>query len=144
GCAAGPAATPCTPLPQRSWVLTPVSTTSGACTLYSPPFFSFLTIRRPRRPTLFPYTTLFRSHHSHGRARGRSRDVQGVPRQAGQDRKSTRLNSSHVKNSYAVFWLKKNTTGRPPHAMHRAMTGDPFLPNDGGRRGGAHRAVRTA
>src|SRR5690606_40145866 len=65
-------------------------------------------IRRPPRSTLFPYTTLFRSllHHQLG---------DGASERAGQlhgglgglDRKSTRLNSSHVKISYAVFCLKK-------------------------------------
>src|SRR5579871_7014659 len=76
-------------------------------------FFFFLMIRRPPRSTLFPYTTLFRSR-SCGRAlpprRGRSRAAcrggcrPGRPR---RDRKSTRLNSSHVEISYAVFCLKK-------------------------------------
>src|SRR5574340_1579071 len=78
--------------------------------LFKPPAslsfsFFFLMIRRPPRSTLFPYTTLFRSHKNLGRhlhhvtaARyGRER----------QDRKSTRLNSSHQKISYAVFCLKK-------------------------------------
>src|SRR5256885_9786023 len=71
-------------------------------------------IRRPPRSTLFPYTTLFRSRpgqrplpQDHGtRTRGphayRARGVQ-------QDRKSTRLNSSHLVISYAVFCLKKKT-----------------------------------
>src|SRR5215510_15520211 len=66
-------------------------------------FFFFLMIRRPPRSTLFPYTTLFRSP---GRPRHRRRD--GSPRPDGPgDRKSTRLNSSHVAISYAVFCLKK-------------------------------------
>src|SRR5215475_14770867 len=68
--------------------------------------FFFLMIRRPPRSTLFPYTTLFRSarHRREPRA-GCAPDLQrGRPR---ADRKSTRLNSSHVKNSYAVFCLKK-------------------------------------
>src|SRR5438067_3335301 len=87
-------------------------------------------IRRPPRPTLFPYTTLFRSRAAtggeHGAAsgqrdpeggerhfRGRSRpspdEVITVVQQCGDrlDRKSTRLNSSHVSISYAVFCLKK-------------------------------------
>src|SRR5690606_39883729 len=84
------------------------------------------------KPPLFPYTTLFRSDRAHGtpgqadarsvdtthtrgrgrrrhtvtrraRGRGESPHLQGVPK----DRKSTRLNSSHVKISYAVFCLKK-------------------------------------
>src|SRR5215475_15528922 len=64
----------------------------------------FLMIRRPPRSTLFPYTTLFRSppHHSAADAANRAH-----PGPRGADRKSTRLNSSHVKISYAVFCLKK-------------------------------------
>src|SRR2546422_1402229 len=82
-------------------------------------------IRRPPRSTLFPYTTLFRSHapaggdrrgprargvvrsagrserHAHGRAR------RGAWHDRRRDRKSTRLNSSHGYISYAVFCLKK-------------------------------------
>src|SRR3989442_7667834 len=70
-------------------------------------------IRRPPRSTLFPYTTLFRSQQrrlGHGRRDAEERrrlllehDVERGPR----DRKSTRLNSSHVRISYAVFCLKK-------------------------------------
>src|SRR5436309_5931938 len=88
---------------------------------------------RPPRSTLFPYTTLFRSDHDRrgvvdpsdtglavplfralraphagdpcARGQGRVRRHPAV--QAAQDRKSTRLNSSHVKISYAVFCLKK-------------------------------------
>src|SRR5476649_3013895 len=65
-------------------------------------FFFFLMIRRPPRSTLFPYTTLFRSHRC-GR-RGGPECPRGTPR---RDRKSTRLNSSHTVISYAVFCLKK-------------------------------------
>src|SRR5207302_3636423 len=67
-------------------------------------------IPRPPRSTLFPYTTLFRSVVHCRDAEG---DVVAQLRQAAgrgplqQDRKSTRLNSSHVKISYAVFCLKK-------------------------------------
>src|SRR5258707_9226111 len=59
-------------------------------------------IRRPPRSTLFPYTTLFRSLNS-SQAKDGIRDigVTGV-----QDRKSTRLNSSHANISYAVFCLR--------------------------------------
>src|SRR3712207_7631949 len=93
--------------------------------------FFFLMIRRPPRSTLFPYTTLFRSSAG---------DPQGLVRRrrfgfsAGeltsyedellgdgeQDRKSTRLNSSHANISYAVFCLKKKktlTTFLPPAQM---------------------------
>src|SRR5256885_3055299 len=72
-------------------------------------FFFFLMIRRPPRSTLFPYTTLFRSNA--GQANGfdisRVEAVRGGERESGRDRKSTRLNSSHLVNSYAVFCLKK-------------------------------------
>src|SRR2546426_7189868 len=94
-------------------------------------------IRRPPRSTLFPYTTLFRSlgrrgggrggrgdgtararpqqgcaHHPVHRAREPSRqrcpgDLRGRESGAARDRKSTRLNSSHLVISYAVFCLKK-------------------------------------
>src|SRR2546422_7882147 len=67
-------------------------------------------IRRPPRSTLFPYTTLFRSPAQRGRAQ-RHAPAQPPPQPrrevAGQDRKSTRLNSSHGYISYAVFCLKK-------------------------------------
>src|SRR2546427_8583171 len=78
-------------------------------------------IRRPPRSTLFPYTTLFRSQHGppdlHRQLapRGLPDGAEQRPRSAGrraaagggQDRKSTRLNSSHSQISYAVFCLKK-------------------------------------
>src|ERR1035441_10984578 len=67
-------------------------------------FFFFLMIRRPPRSTLFPYTTLFRSH---GKTRWRwPPPPESVPVRPA-DRKSTRLNSSHLGISYAVFCLKK-------------------------------------
>src|SRR3989442_10979691 len=71
--------------------------------------FFFLMIRRPPRSTLFPYTTLFRSFPERPRCNG----ADGRPEQQrrdearDRDRKSTRLNSSHVRISYAVFCLKK-------------------------------------
>src|SRR6266576_4422666 len=71
-------------------------------------FFFFLMIRRPPRSTLFPYTTLFRPDGrlaGPGDGRCRRRDVR--PRGHPRDRKSTRLNSSHVERTYAVFCLKK-------------------------------------
>src|SRR5690349_22958744 len=85
-------------------------------------------IRRPPRSTLFPYTTLFRSasgggesfrrHHVDRPARSLSgryvrqhgaggREHAGANQVGRRDRKSTRLNSSHVEISYAVFCLKK-------------------------------------
>src|SRR5205807_10620305 len=100
--------------------------------------FSFLLLRPPRSSTLFPYTTLFRSkpipsrlqmpsrmlalphrparegthdHHDRHRAARHSRHDRrppGVP-----DRKSTRLNSSHLVMSYAVFCLKQKQPRLP-------------------------------
>src|ERR1035437_10958385 len=69
-------------------------------------YFFFLMIRRPPRSTLFPYTTLFRSHDgSHQLVQvSLPRPVRGPDQ---PDRKSTRLNSSHANISYAVFCLKK-------------------------------------
>src|SRR5690348_18491805 len=79
--------------------------------------FFFLMIRRPPRSTLFPYTTLFRSYS--GTIDGGDFTTRFQPASAPvlgakvtgwlgrQDRKSTRLNSSHPSISYAVFCLKK-------------------------------------
>src|SRR6266851_4218148 len=67
-------------------------------------------IRRPPRSTLFPYTTLFRSQPKPRRRR--SPRVDREPAWGCQDRKSTRLNSSHITISYAVFCLKKKKTTR--------------------------------
>src|SRR5438105_5382228 len=70
-------------------------------------------IRRPPRSTLFPYTTLFRSLESSPRlAPERARIELREPPAGGvrEDRKSTRLNSSHEWISYAVFCLKKKKT----------------------------------
>src|SRR5256885_4604491 len=70
-------------------------------------------IRRPPRSTLFPYTTLFRSHIARLHALLEKVPLHGVARQGQRggevsaDRKSTRLNSSHLVISYAVFCLKK-------------------------------------
>src|SRR2546422_9290537 len=80
-------------------------------------FFFFLMIRRPPRSTLFPYTTLFRSHENSFSVRpfifflcrtepDLAHRPRGGPR-CPRDRKSTRLNSSHGYISYAVFCLKK-------------------------------------
>src|SRR5690606_42055263 len=92
-------------------------TFTSLCYPVFPPFFFFLMIRRPPRSTLFPYTTLFRSEvegvfvitltlqHEVAETADRRAMTQGVV--SHQDRKSTRLNSSHVKISYAVFCLKK-------------------------------------
>src|SRR3989442_11958558 len=89
-------------------------------------------IRRPPRSTLFPYTTLFRSAYSRG--------VQLLPYLRGadgggglnkrseapstKDRKSTRLNSSHVRISYAVFCLKKKKLSSCTNRTRQSASGD--------------------
>src|SRR5688572_32198270 len=96
-------------------------------------------LRRPPRPTLFPYTTLFRSHPRHRRAlhlpiqvlkseTGAVLDIQLESanraeslhrrRREDRDRKSTRLNSSHSQISYAVFCLKKKKKQLTPSPIH--------------------------
>src|SRR5258705_5525922 len=72
-------------------------------------FFFFLMIRRPPRSTLFPYTTLFRSTSHQVLIIGFSPHVHHST-SLFEDRKSTRLNSSHLGISYAVFCLKKKKT----------------------------------
>src|SRR5438874_13806740 len=85
-------------------------------------FFFFLMLPPPPRSTLFPYTTLFRSQPLYTLAVSLSQTGLTTETQTetfgirtvttsliGADRKSTRLNSSHVEISYAVFCLKKKT-----------------------------------
>src|SRR2546429_5369879 len=76
-------------------------------------------IRRPPRSTLFPYTTLFRSRDDPGKFA----DQLGEAAEEcccgyNQDRKSTRLNSSHGYISYAVFCLKKKKNHKELAVMH--------------------------
>src|SRR5438477_5486535 len=73
--------------------------------------FFFLMIRRPPRSTLFPYTTLFRSAPDQWSC---SRRGPGRRPCCPEDRKSTRLNSSHMSTSYAVFCLKKKKSDLHP------------------------------
>src|SRR3712207_8904997 len=101
-------------------------------------------IRRPPRSTLFPYTTLFRSHRGgveqadqqadddradeEGEVEDQERGgeqparpvlrARGLARGRGADRKSTRLNSSHANISYAVFCLKKK---KQPDCIHHPI-----------------------
>src|SRR2546426_10590585 len=91
--------------------------------------FFFLMIRRPPRSTLFPYTTLFRSRGATGRTAtsGPARTLAPPPpgrrsrlRASASDRKSTRLNSSHLVISYAVFCLKKKKQNQHTHHAHRS------------------------
>src|SRR4030043_618689 len=76
-------------------------------------FFFFLMIRRPPRSTLFPYTTLFRSSPLLRARPGHARPAPDAHLLPGEDRKSTRLNSSHGYISYAVFCLKRREHERP-------------------------------
>src|SRR5215813_14866747 len=92
-------------------------------------FFFFLMIRRPPRSTLFPYTTLFRPRAGGSRrlyagkaaAEDRARLVRDR-HLLGRDRKSTRLNSSHVRTSYAVFCLKKKKKKRTSDRQDRTKS----------------------
>src|SRR5256885_12749983 len=80
-------------------------------------------IRRPPRSTLFPYTTLFRSNSTRMPSMEKmfsdwlstriEKSANGTV--SGRDRKSTRLNSSHLVISYAVFCLKKKKKDSLPH-----------------------------
>src|SRR5256885_10169461 len=100
-------------------------------------------IRRPPRSTLFPYTTLFRSHQTlvhglypghRGVLVGRVDEIharaghvlvtveEGAPQLKAGDRKSTRLNSSHLVISYAVFCLKKKKDTRRLRRMSMLAT----------------------
>src|SRR5256885_4201857 len=97
-------------------------------------------IRRPPRSTLFPYTTLFRSEQDRNEHDGASQirllgdeqrrhtgDEAGRQefaqrgRRLAADRKSTRLNSSHLVISYAVFCLKKKKTCKHSHSSYDAI-----------------------
>src|SRR2546430_7842137 len=94
-------------------------------------------IRRPPRSTLFPYTTLFRSRDRGCVVRGavRSRVARFLPPRLDdpgladrrQDRKSTRLNSSHSQISYAVFCLKKKKN-KNTHPLVQSFVGILLVP----------------
>src|SRR4051812_49581583 len=91
----------------ESWASVALSTRRGTGSSHSA-FFFFLMIRRPPRSTLFPYTTLFRSRtRSLDPLQPRAARTGARLRRGEGDRKSTRLNSSHMSISYAVFCLKK-------------------------------------
>src|SRR5256885_13930168 len=88
-------------------------------------FFFFLMIRRPPRSTLFPYTTLFRSTIPRPGLPSSSEFTTHEPLWG--DRKSTRLNSSHLVISYAVFCLKKKKLS-PPATRPFCALGVPCFP----------------
>src|SRR5256885_12203748 len=105
--------------------------------------FFFLMIRRPPRSTLFPYTTLFRSLNPRGppHEKGRGLSTRNACRHSGgnrpeslsvhlcarlsRDRKSTRLNSSHLVISYAVFCLQKKSASQPCTSTSRPIAAQP-------------------
>src|SRR5205814_10161027 len=115
-----------------------ILTTSTANSI--PIFFFFLLLRRPPISTLFPYTTLFRSDDA---ALGLCHLIEAAPQPQAErhqgshqeqratvaaatagsqqrlDRKSTRLNSSHLGISYAVFCLKKKKTNKKTTQLER-------------------------
>src|SRR5437899_9412913 len=106
-----------------------VAVVSVAVAIFSCVFFFFLLLRRPPRSTLFPYTTLFRSEVtlSVGVMLRRKQDpaanfaaICAAGRNAHKkgDRKSTRLNSSHLGISYAVFCLKKKKKRKSKRSQH--------------------------
>src|SRR5947199_3991857 len=105
----------------------PARSSDSSCHLLVSFSFFFLMIRRPPRSTLFPYTTLFRS--------GLELQAVELHRQARVDpvtfllehdplgdRKSTRLNSSHLGISYAVFCLKKKKRNTRRQCRRRCAT----------------------
>src|SRR5437773_6223621 len=90
--------------------------------------------RPPPRSTLFPYTTLFRSQYQPANGadypRGRFgkamlQIAQLIKADVGLDRKSTRLNSSHITISYAVFCLKKKKISRLYNRRHVSQERSP-------------------
>src|SRR5256885_10069915 len=94
--------------------------------------FFFLMIRRPPRSTLFPYTTLFRSaDQARGHRRGGHLPHRVLHAVVPGDRKSTRLNSSHLVISYAVFCLKKKKNSsaslQPALLLSRLWLLDPLV-----------------
>src|SRR5256885_5795120 len=104
-----------------------LSSSSDRCLV----FFFFLMIRRPPRSTLFPYTTLFRSLKGPGTPWKAPQARQALCPGCGclRDRKSTRLNSSHLVISYAVFCLKKKKKTQKsarPAQQHAANRGVPL------------------
>src|SRR2546430_5030606 len=113
----------------------------NACVVSLVLLFFFLMIRRPPRSTLFPYTTLFRSDEGLSRQGAVAAILAlgllggAVTVGVGQDRKSTRLNSSHSQISYAVFCLKKKKKvislaileSKAPPVTHSTCATDNFV-----------------
>src|SRR5262245_62943125 len=97
-------------------------------------------IRRPPRSTLFPYTTLFRSRRACPARTGAGAHLQC--RACRRDRKSTRLNSSHLGISYAVFCLKKKNAKREMRLRLGKVTVDDDLAAQP-EKTNQHKSVRT-
>src|SRR5436305_5699558 len=104
----------------------------------------FLKTRRPPSSTLFPYTTLFRSpvlsranHAGAATAAKMMRITASALATGSTDRKSTRLNSSHVRISYAVFCLKKKKKERASVVVTMLQTDVPLIARHGSSTAGA-------
>src|SRR5258705_119228 len=105
---------------RKPLALTRFTSERASATARSSSFF-FLMIRRPPRSTLFPYTTLFRSRTMIGRKPHSFVTISSgwlLILKDSLDRKSTRLNSSHLGISYAVFCLKKQNEDEEPGGEH--------------------------
>src|SRR5437899_8888349 len=110
-------------MPTGSFIVSATTTAAMIAVLF---YVLFFMIRRPPRSTLFPYTTLFRSIPIHDLIPAVRKAIvaekifpvlmTSALHNIGTDRKSTRLNSSHLGISYAVFCLKKkrNEPARKP------------------------------
>src|SRR5437773_5566977 len=99
--------------------------------------FFFSIIRPPPRSTLFPYTTLFRSRgrvrpgHAHApgvRPERERPSAHALDELLERDRKSTRLNSSHITISYAVFCLKKKKKKKKKKRDSNGRVNTPVIP----------------
>src|SRR2546426_1196034 len=99
-------------------------------------------IRRPPRSTLFPYTTLFRSPSAVRFTPSRRLSIWRSVGPWHQDRKSTRLNSSHLVISYAVFCLKKKKNRYGAGAEDSRGGADAGRPETGCGGGHAHESSR--
>src|SRR5205807_7984893 len=115
---------PTTPPPTTTPATAPTHPPPSPPATPNPLTFFFFLMPRPPRSTLFPYTTLFRSEFQHGAAREYPSHGRADSQQPQPDRKSTRLNSSHLVISYAVFCLKKKKLDRAHAPVRGGATHD--------------------
>src|SRR5205807_8067555 len=117
-----PPAAPPSPAGIPPAVCTMLSPLHHPCVHHESDGHRFFVLRRPPASTLFPYTTLFRSPDPASPRNGvRARAARDTARRrratSSGGRKSTRLNSSHLVNSYAAFSLKKRSRTFPPFSL---------------------------